>query len=251
MGRAALGIFLATVLAGCSATTRGVHHDPAQAEGVMTLTGVTSDYSIRLAELPKYDELDSDSSMREGLVAGDKAVHVAVAAFEVKSYLALDLIVNNREDLPLEIERADVRLVDSKGQWMVPIDDFPGAEQYGLRGRSYHPDPNVPYDGLGLYDSDATPDALGYHSVSSNGKSSRQIPVSEPSSRVQGNGPIYTSWNGQAPVAPQTLKVPGGEGRAWWVYWRHDREPAFPLTAFVTVEGRHMIYIFDKESGRR
>ena len=214
MGRAALGIFLAMVLAGCSATTGGVHHDPDHSGDMQTLKGVTSEYSIRLSELPKYDELDDDSSMLDGLVAGDKAVHIAVSAFEVKSYLALDLIVNNRQNLPLEIERADVRLVDSKGQWMVPVEDFPGADQYGLRGKSYRPDPNVPYDGLGLYDPDTAPDALGYGSSSARGKGSTQLPEGAVSSKVRGNGPIYTSWSDQAPV--------------------------------VTVEGRHMIYIFEK-----
>ncbi len=247
MGRITLAIILAGVLAGCSASTGGVHHDPEKGAEGSVLVGVTSEYSIRLAELPRYDELEPDSSMREGLVAGDKAVHIAVAAYEVKPFLGLDLIVNNRQSAPLEIDRSDVRLVDSKGRWLSPVDDFPGAERYGLRSRSYHPDPNVPYDGLGLYDPETEADAVGYAtSSSSGGKGSSQVQVGN-SSRVIESGPVYLGWNEQPPVAPQILRVPGHEGRGWWLYWRYDHEPAFPLTAFVTVEGRHMIYVFDKK----
>ncbi len=250
MARAALAMYLVLVLAGCSASKGGVQHDPAEVEGATTLSGVTSDYSIRLAELPRYEELGPRSSMLEGLVAGDKTVHVAVAAFEVTPYLALDLIVNNLQNIPLRIDRSDVRLVDSKGQWMSPVDDFPGAEKYGLRGRSYRPDPTVPYDGLGLYDPETTPDAMGYASSPSTGKGSQNLPAAQ-SSRVNDSGPVYLGWNEQAPTAPPTLKVPGGEGRAWWVYWRYEEEPVFPLTAFVTVEGRHMIFVFDEAGASR
>jgi hypothetical protein len=245
MPRLAVVLLGMVLWVGCSTGGSHPQGDPSAsqpAEG--SLQGVTSDYSIRLSEMPNYDDLDSDSVMRQGLVAGDKTVHIAAAAFRSGEYYALDLIVNNRETVPMTLHRDDVRLVDSSGQWMTPVADFREAHQLGLRGRSERRTSTFPYDGLGLYDNGGYTDQVGYSSNNLGGKTSGPA-AAQPDDGSYGNGLVNFDWNTTVPAAPDPLEVPGGEGRAWWAYWKAETTPVFPLTAFVTVEGRHLIFIFE------
>jgi len=245
MPRLAVALLGIVLLAGCSAGAGDPQSDPtATQRGEGDLEGVTSEYSVRLAEMPNYEALDADSAMRNGLIAGDDAVHVAASAFRVGDYYGLDLIVTNRAALPLEVQRDDVRMVDSSGQWMNSVDDFPRAADHGLRGSIERPANSIPYDGLGLYDNGSYGDPVRYSSdnpVRKNPGSSGAEVDEVPS----GQGLTNYEWNSELPSAPAILEVPGGEGRAWWVYWKSETPPVFPVTAFVTVDGRHMIFIFE------
>ncbi|HKI84056.1 MAG TPA: hypothetical protein VKA63_06955 [Candidatus Krumholzibacteria bacterium] len=247
MGRISKAIAFTLLLCGCASANRNAQTDPSASGGQSeSLPGVTSDYSIRLSEMPNYDALAPDSVMREGLVAGDNALHVAVAAFRVGTFYGLDLIVTNREDKELEISRDDLRMVDSKGQWLEAVSDFHGADLCGLRGKSARENSNYAHDNLGLDGPEYSGDTLGYAGGVSTGKGEVQAPVSSLAWKTQGSGVAPNDWSTVAPVAPYRLEVPAQEGRAWWAYWRADRAPAFPVTAFVTVEGRHLIFVFDE-----
>ena len=245
MPRLAVVLLGMGLLVGCSASGSHPQGDPSASQrGEGSLEGVSSEYSVRLAEMPRYEELGSDSAMREGLVAGDKAVHVAAAAFRSGEYYALDLIVNNKGDLPLTLQRDDVRLVDSSGQWMTPVDDFRKAGGLGLRGRSERSSRGIPYDGLGLYDNGALADPVSYTSSTLSGKGGGSASMGS-NSLAPGSDLVDSDWGTSTPHAPARLEVPAGEGRAWWAYWKAETTPVFPVTAFVTVEGRHMIFIFE------
>ncbi len=245
MPRLAVVLLGIGLLAACSAGRSDPQSDPSATQrGEANLEGVTSEYSIRLAEMPDYEKLDRDSAMRDGLIAGDNAVHVAAAAFRVGDHYGLDLIVNNRGALPMILERDDVRLVDSAGQWMVPVEDFHGADEYGLRGRIERPANSLPYDGLGLYEDGFIGDPVAYSSNPLGSKNSSSGPATPGESGYR-HGLINYAWDSSVPVAPVTLEIPGGEGRAWWAYWKSETPPVFPVTAFVTVEGRHLIFIFE------
>jgi hypothetical protein len=234
-------------ICGCASANHHAQTDPSASGGQSeSLPGVTSEYSIRLSEMPNYHALAPNSVMKEGLVAGDNTLHVAASAFRVGSFYGLDLIVTNKEDRALEISREDLRMVDSKGQWLEGVSDFHGAEQCGLRGKSARENTNYAHDNLGLDGPEYGGDTLGYSSGLSSGKGDPQAPVSSPSWKTQGRGVTPNDWPAVAPVAPYHLEVPAQEGRAWWAYWRADHAPVFPVTAFVTVEGRHLIFVFDE-----
>ena len=212
MPRLAVVLLGIGLLAACSAGGSHPQSDPSASQsGEGSLEGVTSEYSIRLSEMPNYENLDSDSAMKDGLIAGDEAVHVAAAAFRQGEYYALDLIVNNRGALPMSVERDDVRLVDSAGQWMTPVQDFSRADELGIRGRTSRQTSTMPFDGLGLYDNGAYGDPVSYTSNNLAGKSSSSTPV-VPDDRANSTNLMDLAPNSIAPQAPAVLDVPGGRG---------------------------------------
>lgn len=252
MGRISKALVFTLLFCGCASANRNAQIDPSTSGGESeSLPGVTSEYSVRLSEMPNYDALAPDSVMKEGLVAGDNSLHVAAAAFRVGSFYGLDLIVTNRENQALELSRDDLRMVDSKGQWLEAVNDFHGAELCGLRGKSAREKASYANDNLGLDGSEYGGDTLGYSSGLSSGKGEAQRPVGSPSWGTQGSGATPNDWSTVAPVAPYRLEVPAQEGRAWWAYWQADHAPVFPVTAFVTVQGRHLIFVFDEPGAAR
>ena len=236
-------LLLAALTAGCAAGGPRPGADPGAEEGTAYLQGISSDYSILLSEMPNHEALGPDTALRQGLIAGDGEIHVAAAAFRRADHFALDLIVNNRTAAPMQIRRADVRLVDAQGRWFTAVEDFAGAEQLGLRGKSARRARHFPYDGLGLYDPMQGGESLGYATGSS-----QKSPVQEPLAPTAGptRGLVSLDWETTTPVAPARLEIPAEAGRAWWAYWRAETEPAFPVTAFVTVGGKHMIFLFEE-----
>jgi hypothetical protein len=252
MARVSTAIVLTLLFCGCASTNQQARTDLSTSGGASeTLAGVTSDYSIRLSEMPNYEELGPNSVMRDGLVAGDQTLHVAVSAFHVDAFYGLDLIVTNRQDRPLEITRDDLRLVDAKGQWLEAVSDFHGADQCGLRGKSARENSNYAHDNLGLDGQEYSGDSLGYASGLGSGKGEQQAPVANPSWKNQDRGFTPNDWSTVPPMAPSRLEIPPQAGRAWWAYWRADHAPTYPMTAFVTVEGRHLIFVFERPGTAR
>jgi hypothetical protein len=236
-------LLLTALAAGCAGGGPRPRTDVAADGSTDYLQGVSSDYSIRLSEMPNHEALGEDTALRQGLIAGDREIHVAAAAFRRAGHYALDLIVNNRTDLPMELQRGDVRLVDAQGRWLQPVTDFPGAEDLGLRGKSARRTSTFPYDGLGLYDPVQEGEPMAYATTQPAAKGNPGDPHGATASPARGL--VHFDWETTTPTAPERLAVPAGEGRAWWAYWRADAEPVFPLTAFVTVEGKHMIFLFE------
>lgn len=243
--------FVLTLVAACSPS--GTSTPRTEVEGgreeVTYLRGVESEYSMRLEDLSSEELLGSDTAMREALIAGDGDYYVAAALFRHDDYLTLDLIVLNHSADDLQIERSDLRLVDERGQWLTPVEDFDGAYRYGLRGKRANTSVaaffDAPTSGLSK-ESVISPDVMeGTGSSQWKSRTRSEIPRTR---RPVGDD---TTWRGatdpvqRSPNAPDVLTVGSREGRAYWGYWRAEGLSP-PLTAFVMLEDRHLIFRFDR-----
>jgi hypothetical protein len=246
MFRRALLVAL-VLLAGCAPHGTAPGNDPS----VTYLDGVETEYSYRLENLPGSEVLGPDTSMRNGLIAGDGEVFVASALFESDGYFTMDLIVLNHTDVPVHLERKDVRLVDHKGRWLKPVGDWRGAEHVGLRGKSqasrsaqWTGGPDPAFDASPRYGSLVDPGSMDGEM----GNRQKTPADTAPRNRLK---PTQRRWD--PPVegatdpagAPQELVVDGNVGRTWWAYWQ-GQDVAYPLTAFVMLEGRHLVFRFQR-----
>jgi hypothetical protein len=218
-------------------------------EGVTYLRGVESEYSMPLEKLSSREVLAPDTAMRDALIAGDGEYYVAAALFRHAEYLTLDLIVLNHSESSLKIDRSDLRIVDSKGNWLSPVDDYEDAYLYGLRGKQD--------DASALAFYDAPTNALSQESMMSpdviGGTGSTQWKSGPSGQSAPNRRPVGSDaeWHGAAdqlhlaPNAPSAVTVKSQEGRAFWGYWQAEALE-FPLTAFVMLEDRHLIFEFDR-----
>lgn len=244
----ALGLVgLCLAAAACSPNTSSVDTDPAAA-APSYLDGVETDYTHRIEKLDSEQQLSPDTVMRNALIAGDGEIFVTSAMFTQGAYFALDLIVLNHGAEPLELSRKEFLLVDSAGNWLTPVEDFDGAGSRGLRGLR---DQEERSTASFLYES---PDLL----ASSNGNApflgqdERAKGTSLPRSgaaRPRGGNLTWRGFKGSdavTPNAPPTLSVEPDQGRPYWAYWRSEDAPQFPVTAFIMLGDRHMVFEFDQ-----
>jgi hypothetical protein len=232
-------------LAACSPA--GGPRPRTDADGVTYLRGVESEYSMRLDDLSSKDILAPDTAMRDALIAGDGEYYVAAALFQHEQYLTLDLIVLNHSKRPLEVDRSDLRIVDEQGDWLVPVDDYVDADQYGLRGKgtvqtssSLLDAPSSASSNESTVSTEAVDGATQWKSgFAKEPPRNRRIPGAD------------AAWRGaadplqRAPNAPPVLRVASQEGRAYWGYWE-AKDITYPLTAFVMLDDRHLIFRFDR-----
>lgn len=236
-------VLLMTVLllAACSAPGPATQTDA----NLNYLEGIETDYSMRLEDLPGSDTLDPDTAMREALIAGDGDVFVAAALFQRGRYVTMDLIVLNHTEDIVHIERGDLRIVDHEGHWLSPVQDWNGAEDHGLRAKSYRSVQPMPYDTT----SDLSGTFFDPSAMESAGAARKAI--RQPSAnRIPRNArQVDTAWHngsdGEAANTPQEVDIPGREGGTYWAYWEAE-DVSYPLTAFVMLEGRHMVFRFQK-----
>lgn len=236
------------LLVGCAPHGPTVGTDP----GVTYLEGVETEYSYRIEDLPGSEVLGPDTSMQKGLIAGDGEVYVATALFESDGYLTMDLIVLNHTGEEIQLARDDLKLVDHRGRWLTPVGDWRGAEQVGLRGKTQAnrsatwtggPDPafDSPVPGGSLVDPGSMDAEMGNR---------QKMPTDQ---RTNARPRSVTPERWDPPVDPRRdragatseLVVDPHAGRTWWAYWQaHDL--AYPLTAFVMLEDRHLVFRFQR-----
>lgn len=215
------------------------------------LVGVSTRFSLRLDEL--QPEQQHPTRLPDGVVAGDDEVTVAAAMFRDGEHFALDLVVRNRGDEPLDLHRAGTRLYDDEGTRLDQIDDWPGAELYGLRARTRsHRDwvtmegsrlaqgsPSRPAPGGGSHEA-APRKQVGALTASANSVTQpavtdlgwlASVPRSEPGI--------------EAPNAPPMLLLDPGQSAPYWIYWRSDHEPHWPMRAVVEVGGKKLLFQFE------
>jgi len=241
MGRHLTWGALLLLMAGCAST--GTRDVQTALLDVHYLEGVETPQARRLAGISDEEGLPADSAMREALIAGDERFWVTATLFRRGDHYTLDMILLNRDDEAVRVVREDVRLVDATGRWLEPVDDWPGAESVGLRGRSRRDAPRFVYD---------TPTARGtsFRSMSydpgrSGGAKGSGGTGSVPAS-MDYTPPV--EWRGGieevALLAVDHVDVGPQEGRAFWAYWSAE-EVRFPLTAFVMLEDRHVVFRFE------
>jgi hypothetical protein len=193
------------------------------------------------------DHLSDDSVMREGLFGGSNEVYVAATAYRLEQHVGLDLIVLNHRNQSIALERKHLMLYDADGQPLTPIADFAGASSIGLRGRASLAAPTIVYESPA---DDANGPALPAERPLPSSKDDHASAGSQAAPRSRAN----TDWRAleatnASGAAPSTLRVAGGEGRAWWAYWSAKDGLRFPLTAFVVLGDEQLMFQFDSANG--
>lgn len=223
-----------SLLVGCAPQTAPSPNSAVDAApSAIYLEGISSNYSRPLRELPGEERLPASSAMWDAMISGDGETFVAATAFRQDRYVGMDLIVLNRGEADLLIERDDVRVFDANGQRLSPVHDFAGAEQIGLRGRGESATPSFLYETPVSFQDDPSTSAMPAADAKSNS-------VEPTGTRMRSDGMSWRALeNSPRPgrVAPRTLQVRAGDGRAWWAYWSAEEPIEYPLTAFVMFEG--------------
>ncbi len=246
----ALMLVLALSLAACASSGPGLRTDSDTARRSPSyLRGVSGESSIRIDQVRGSDLLGEDSSMREGLIAGDATIHVAAAMFRCGEFYTLDLIVLNHTDRPMVVHHGDFTVVDHNGRWLTPVSDWNGASEVGLRTKmKARKEPLFAASGSLGGNEVAGGSASAYNLSSAAGtKSPADRPgTGAPRASGMGTDPISNlSSEVRVPNAPATIHVDGNSGRSYWAYWRAD-EVAYPLTAFMMLDNRHIVFLFDR-----
>lgn len=214
------------------------------------LVGVSTRFSLRLDEL--QPDQQNPTRMPEGVVAGDEALTVAAAMFRDGEHFALDLVVRNRSGEALDLHRARTRLYDDQGARLDQVDDWPGAELYGLRARTRSHRDWVTMEGSRLASGGQSPTATGGASEAAPRKQVGAL-TSSASSVVQPAGHDL-GWLAsvprgeaevEAPNAPPLLLLDPGQSAPYWIYWRADHELHWPLRAVVEIGGKKLLFQFE------
>lgn len=208
--------------------------------------GLESEYVVRLTSLPDEKSLPEDSVMREALLSGDGDLYVSAALFRSGDKLCMDLIVLNHADEPIEIGRGNLRLVDGEGRFFELVEDFEGADQYGLRSRRKRSEKNLPAVAPPEWSSESL--ASDPSDLSGTSGKAVRTPTPRPmpsSARLTDWGQLSNRPEAGAPNVPERIRVDAEQGRAYWAYWRGGGSLHFPLTAFVTLGERHLMFQFE------
>jgi hypothetical protein len=210
------------------------------------LRGLESEYVLRLDSLPAEQGLPRDSVMHEALISGDGDVYITAAIFRSDDMLGMDLIVLNHFDEAIELGRADLKLVDGDGRFLRAVEDFAGADELGLRSRRKRGTKDLPAPTPPEWAS-STPSS-GVGDMDASEYKSQRAPVSRPmpnSASLNDWGQLSTRSEAGAPNVPERIRVGADEGRAYWAYWQAGGKLAYPLTAFVTLGDRHVMFQFE------
>lgn len=239
----ALGLIL--VFAGC-ASQSGPQPAANPESGTNYFVGVESEFSRALSSLPTDERLPPSSVMHEALIAGDGEVFVTATLYRAGAHVAMDMIVLNHSEDAVELSRNEVRLVDSSGRFFENVDDFDGAESFGLRSKRAR-QPSAP-----LYSGpvDVRMPEPYQRMAALETREQKGVPPQATNSAPQ-RDPLrdiqpMPSVGSVVPNAPAVMYVAPQQGRAYWVYWSQVEEPVFPLTAFVMLGDRHVQFQFDQ-----
>lgn len=249
-------LLLGPVIVGCATTAPpSPAHAPDQP---VYLEGVTSEYSVRLDQFQPQDA-SSTQRMPAAVVAKDKRSGAMVVAslHRVGPNYALDLIVHNLGTEPVELPRARVRLYDQLGTQLKQVEDWPGAENVGLRaslnsqGRQQEQEFVDDLHLASVLDSEGATSAgpAGNPLKGGAGDTGQQTASSSPNF----NGPSLTRVSadrGQV-KAPEMLRVEPDASQPFWVYWSTEgRALTMPLTAVVQLGDRGLLFRFDAPAVR-
>jgi hypothetical protein len=210
------------------------------------LRGLESEYVLRLDSLPAEQSLPRDSVMRQALISGDADVYVTAAVFRSDENLCMDLIVLNHDDTPIELGRADLKLVDGDGRFLDAIEDFTGADELGLRSRRKRGTKDLPAVAPPEWSTSTPSSGVGPIDGSDHKVQRAPLPRAMPNSASLNDwGQLSTRSEAGAPNVPERIRVGAEEGRAYWAYWQAGGELHYPLTAFVTIGDRHVMFQFE------
>lgn len=243
--------------AGCSRAPSATNLDPVQGEpttsaSVQTLRGIPSAQTPRLADLGDVGLLGDDTTMREALVGGDDEVVIAATMLHAADMFSVELIVLNRRDKVLQIDRSDLRVADADGNWLEPVSSWEEGDRIGLSGRR---STNETKSSPVVYEVDRERERELAHSrllldlgedwgSTASKRSTKARSPLKPSNRdvvERSAQPELAATTG----TPVRVKVPASDGGAFWGYFRGPA-PRFPLTAVVTVEGRPIAFRFER-----
>ncbi len=226
------------LLAACAGSSSSpTQDDPAY------LQALSSDYSIRSDELESEGFEKLREELPESLVAGNGELTVAAAMFQMNGYLTVDLVVYNHSGEPLEISRADMYVLDYMGTRLAPIEEWEGAENYGLRS-SVQRDTEYVY----LEGNEAVPDRFGQTPASSGtgktGDGERGIPVYDSGNDLDNMFTEPVEIRQPKVTAPPILTIASGEKRPYWAYFE-TKNIVYPLSAIVRLDGNRLIFRFE------
>lgn len=206
------------------------------------LQGLDSEYSARVDRMGGDEFLAEDSSMRQGLLAGDDELYVAASMFESGEHLGLDLIVLNRGGEPVRVERGDLQVFDASGRALATVDDFAGADELGLRGKR-ELQPHVVHRGMPQPQGNPSP---APSTGTPGGKSALGSPAMAAAPAADWPVDLVSpSRPARRPNAPRVVDVGPGQGVATWGYFRGE-DPAWPLTAVLMLDDRQLLFRFDR-----
>jgi hypothetical protein len=239
-----LAVLVVTLLAACATTRTTETQSPTDPT---YLRGRTSEYSVRLDELRARDS-DQPNRLPYALVGGDETMTIAASMFRKDHYLALDMVVQNQTGEPLTLHRDNIQLFDGMGNRLSAVDDWEGADQYGLRAKAVARRDYASHS----KDGDATPASIPRNSSSSPGDYLKKSPSTvQPIDDEAGTAP-GVDFNLMGDVrederspTPLTLLVPGNQSRPYWAYWHTTEKLSFPLMAMVTVNHKRVLLKYE------
>ncbi len=240
MARLYLTLLVVPLLAACATSTPvRTPHDPSYLEGL------DSEYSIRADEIQteSFDKLCRE--LPEALVAGNEDLTVVASVFRKGEFLTVDMVVHNHGSEKLLLNRSDMYVVDFMGDRLEPVDDWKGAENYGLRSQVRK---NSEYVYLG--GKQVVPRTYGHTTPAGGGKSMGSQSSDFSSSGLGDAGTDLDMLTEPVELhhydvsAPETLVVEPGQKKAYWAYFKAD-ELQFPLTAVVRIDGKRLVFRFD------
>lgn len=247
--RSCIFVLVSLLLAACATTTPKplvVEDDSA----VVYLVGKTTRYSVSMDELKPNGSAHRRNRLPNALVAGDQSLTVAASLFHSGDIYTLDLIIKNHGDHPIEIDRSRLELMDDEGRHFDALYDWEEGIYYGLRSirelnRGYaHLGTDFEESGHGGEDtrSQKPPPKKTIHEKLDAAAATR---MGENASLNDFSWISELEMEDETVVLPETLELYAGQNRPYWAYWR-AKEPEFPMTAIVVVDGKRMLFRFDE-----
>lgn len=241
-----LAVIVVTLLAACATTTTTetqTRTDPTY------LTGLTSEYSIRLDELRARDP-SQPGRLPNAVIGGDETLTIAASMFQKEEFLGLDMVIQNQTEEPITLLRENLQLFDALGNRLIAVDDFEGAEQCGLRAkagarRDYASHPMA---------SDATPSSIPRNTsgssadyLSKSTPGTQSISIDTASASAEDFNWMSDLTEVERTTAPLSLHIGGNENRPYWAYWRTHPDVEYPVTAMITLNNKRLIMKFDRD----
>lgn len=246
-------VVLLPLLAACATTApRGEGRMATSSDGeAVYLQGVTTRYSVRLDELRAQQGRSRVDRLPNAVVAGDATMTVAGSLFRHPDVFALDLVIRNHGNEPIEIDRALITLTDDEDRLLTPLTDWAAGVDYGLRAM------HVRNHGYRHMSADHQAGQAGVRGGETRATTKAEtVPLTRtqsPALKV-GETPMDVSWITELSLQRELVSVPSklavgpGAGTTYWAYWSADTV-SYPLTVSVRVGGKRMLLRFEEPRG--
>ncbi len=245
-------VVLLPLLAACATTAPETRVEVQGSDEVVYLEGVSSRYSVRLDDLRPAMKHRRNDRLPNAVVAGDQSVTVAASLFRHDDVYTLDLVLHNLGDEEIAIDRSRIELFDNDGDQLQPLLDWEPGQRFGLRAeqetfRGYHHlGKDFQQGQSGIASEKVAPPAERKQRTAGavSGGDAAALTAAEAQ-------PLDFSWLWELDLEKETVTLPAvvsilpGHDLPYWAYFR-AHEVDFPLTAIVTVDGKRMLFRFDR-----